>query len=56
MEEFVQKPSERFLKYKKLHHCSKHGGEAKPEDCELCAAEFKDVSNLHYCDLEGDEL
>ena len=38
-EEFVQRPAERYLKYKKLHHCPKHGDEVKPEDCELCQFE-----------------
>ena len=42
MKEFVQRPSERYLKYKKKHHCPKHGGEAKPKDCELCNSPYGD--------------
>lgn len=56
MEEFVQRPSERYLKYKKLHHCPKHDGEAKPEDCELCIAAFKEVANLSYSDLDPNAM
>lgn len=56
MEEFTQIPSERYLKYKKLHHCPKHGGEVKPEDCELCAAARKDIENLNYCDLDPNAM
>jgi len=55
-DEFVQRPSDRYLKYKEKHHCEKHGGKVKPEDCELCQYLLRDVADRSYSDLDPNAM